>query len=734
MDDLITLEGVIENVTHQNTENGFTVFEFSSGGEYITATGILSRVFIGEKYTFCGRWETHSVYGKQFRVDSAVGSVPETAEEMFSFLASGIIKGVGEKTAHKIIAMFGDRSFEIIENEPSRLAKINGISPGKAVQISQQFAKLNAERTEIISLEKLGLNTNEAMRVFKKFGGRSSGIVERNPYQLCNSDVGIDFERADSIASGFSTRPSDEYRFTEGTIYIVRQNIYRNGHTCIPRKKLVRTCMDYLGCSEDDAEINIDRALENKRLVADKVFAKEMVFLPEMYEAERGAAEQLIFISRYAGKSFDDIDEQIRSSEVLGGVVYNDLQRRAVRTAVEKGILILTGGPGTGKTTTIRGILRVFEALGLEVALAAPTGRAAKRMTELTGKEAVTIHRLLEVEWDEEDRPVFKRNKRNPLTAQAVIVDELSMVDSRLFYDLLDALPIGCRLIMVGDSDQLPPVGAGNVLHDMIGSQRLPVIELNEVFRQAMESMIITNAHAIVAGEMPDLSRSDKDFFFINRQYPEAACETVCELCAERLPKAYNYSAFDDIQVLCPSKKGETGTGNINKLLQAKLNPAAKGKKEHVFGTRTFRIGDKLMQTKNNYNIEWKSDEREGQGIFNGDIGILEEIDENELVLKVRFDDRLASIPFECSADLDFAYAVTVHKSQGSEFNAVVIPVTGISPYLQYRNLLYTAVTRAKELIILVGRADTIGKMVNNNKKQSRYSALKYYIMLGDKS
>ena len=732
MDELITLEGIIESVTHQNTETGFTVFEFSSGGEYITATGILSRVFIGEKYTFCGRWETHSVYGRQFRVDSAVGSVPETAEEMFSFLASGIIKGVGEKTAHKIIALFGDRSFDIIENEPSRLAKISGISASKAIQISRQFSRLNAERTEIIALEKLGLNTNEAMRVFKKFGGKSSGLVERNPYLLCNSDVGIDFDRADSIASKFSLRPADEYRFTEGTVYIVRQNIYRNGHTCIPRKKLIKTCMDYLECSEDDAEINLDRAIENKRLVSDEVYAKEMIFLPEMYEAERSAAEQLIFISRYAGKAFEDIDEQIRSAEVLGGVVYNDLQRLAVRTAVEKGILILTGGPGTGKTTTIRGILRVFEALGLEVALAAPTGRAAKRMTELTGKEATTIHRLLEVEWDEDDRPYFQRNKRNPLTAQAVIVDELSMVDSRLFSDLLDALPIGCRLIMVGDSDQLPPVGAGNVLHDMIESERLPVIELNEVFRQAMESMIITNAHAIVAGEMPDLSRSDKDFFFINRYSPAEACETVCELCSERLVKAYEYSPLDDIQVLCPSKKGETGTGNINKLLQQKLNPSAKGKKERIFGARTFRIGDKLMQTKNNYNIEWKSDDREGQGVFNGDIGILEDIDEGEMLLKIRFDDRLASIPFECSADLDFAYAVTVHKSQGSEFPAVVMPVTGISPYLEYRNLLYTAVTRAKELIILVGRPETVADMVKNNRKQSRYSALKYFIMLGD--
>ncbi|MBQ6542962.1 MAG: AAA family ATPase, partial [Clostridia bacterium] len=388
----------------------------------------------------------------------------------------------------------------------------------------------------------------------------------------------------------------------------------------------------------------------------------------------------------------------------------------------------------TGKTTTLRGILYVFEALGLEVELAAPTGRAAKRMTELTGKEAMTIHRLLEVEWDDEEQPYFQRNKRNPLTAQAVIVDELSMVDSRLFSDLLDALPIGCRLIMVGDSNQLPPVGAGNVLHDMIESGRLPVVELSEVFRQAMESMIISNAHAIVAGEMPDLNCRDRDFFFISRSDPAAASAASCELCAERLPKANGFSPLDDKQVLCPSKKGETGTVNINKMLQQLINPPSPGKKQHTFGTRVFRVGDKLMQTRNNYNIEWSSDDREGLGIYNGDIGILEEIDEAETILKIRFDDRIARVPFESSVDLDFAYAVTVHKSQGSEFPAVIIPVTGIIPLLQYRNLLYTAVTRAKSLLILVGRAETVGAMVKNNKKQKRYSALKYYIMLGDEN
>ena len=733
MDELITLKGTIENITFRNSENGFTVLEFSSDGEYISATGIMGELYEGERFTFSGRWETHPTYGRQFRIESAVGSVPETAEDMLSFLSSGIIKGVKEKTAQKIVSLFGSESFDVIENEPSRLAKINGISKAKAMQISQTFRRLKDERNAVMMLEKYGLKANECMRIFKKFGRKSADIVERNPYQLCNLDVGMDFDRASAIAERLPKKPDGVYRVCEGIIYVMRHNLISNGHTCLPRVSLVDTASDFLGCAKDDAEIAVDTLKDNKRLIQETVFAKDMLFLPEMYEAERGSAEQILFISKFAGKAFPDMEEQIKNAEVIGGVVYNERQRLAIKLAVEKGILILTGGPGTGKTTTLRGILRVFEDLGLEVALAAPTGRAAKRMSELTGKEAVTIHRLLEVEWDEDDRQKFKRNKRNPITAQALIVDELSMVDSLLFSSLLDALPIGCRLVMVGDSNQLPPVGAGNVLHDMIDSKTLPVVELDEVFRQAMESMIITNAHAIVSGEMPELSKTDRDFFFVNKRMPADAAKTISELCSERLPKAYGYSPFDDIQVLCPSKKGETGTVNINKMLQAVINPAAPSKKEHTFGTRVFRTGDKLMQTKNNYDIDWESGDKTGQGVFNGDIGILEKIDEDEMILCVRFDDRLAKIPFEFSSDMDFAYAVTIHKSQGNEFPAVIIPVTGINMYLQYRNLLYTAVTRAREIIILVGTAETVKAMVDNNRKQKRYSALKFFLMSGDR-
>lgn len=729
---ITTVDGTVESVTYQNTENGFTVLEFNtSDGDYIVARGLVGNTFPGEKLTLYGEWQVHPVYGKQFKVDSCTRSIPETADEMLSFLASGLIKGVKERTAQKIVEMFGDKTFEVIEFEPERLARIKGISGERAREISKAFCKLAAERNAIITLEKYGFTTAEALKVFKVFGSRSGETVERNPYLLCNEITGIDFDRVCVIASNLPKKPLDEYRIREGIVYVIKHNL-SNGHTCVPRESLIEPCISLMECTEDEVEINIDFLIESKRIISDNLYNRDFIFLPELYEAEKSAAQMILFIRKYAGKAFPDIDEEIKRTEIISGVCYNEKQRQAIKLAVEKGILILTGGPGTGKTTTLRGILRVFQSLGLEVALAAPTGRAAKRMTELTGEDATTIHRLLEVEWDEDDKSRFKRNKRNPLNVQAVIVDELSMVDVQLFSSLLDALPLGCRLIMVGDSDQLPPVGAGNVLHDLIDSKVLPVVELDEVFRQAMESLIIQNAHRIVAGEMPDLESKDKDFFFMERRTPGTAAVTVCELCEERLPKAYGYSPTEDIQILCPSKKGETGTVMLNQRLQQKLNPPDAGKKEHVFGSRIMRVGDKVMQTKNNYDILWKSEKEgtdDGKGIFNGDIGVIEDIDNEEKVLVVRFDDRKAYIPFDNASDIEHAYAVTVHKSQGNEFPAVVIPVAGITPMLQYRNLLYTAVTRAKDLIVLVGSRDTVDSMVQNNRKQKRYSALKYFVI-----
>ncbi|MEE1137049.1 MAG: ATP-dependent RecD-like DNA helicase [Acutalibacteraceae bacterium] len=731
MDELITITGTVEYITYRNTENGYTVLDFSSDGELFTATGNVGELYNGEKVSFTGRWMVHPTFGKQFKFEMCRREMPQTAADMLSYLSSGIVKGVKEKTAQKIVERFGEDTFYIIENHPERLAEIKGISKERAREISSEFRRRAAEREALISLEKYGITTAECLKVFKVFGSRSVETVERNPYLLCSEGVGITFEKACSIASRLPVPPADECRIDAGILYVVKHNLY-NGHTCLPREKLIPPCCDLLDANADTVDIRIDYLIETRQLVSDNLSSKDFIFLPDIYNAEKNAANSILFMKRFAPKCLDNIDEQIDKSELISGVCYNERQRLAIRLAVEKGILVLTGGPGTGKTTTLRGILKVFENQGLEVALAAPTGRAAKRMSELTGREAKTIHRLLEVEWDNSDRPVFQRNKRNPLSVGAVIIDELSMVDIVLFSSLLDALPIGCRLVMVGDSDQLPPVGAGNVLHDIINSKALPVVELKDVFRQAMESLIVTNAHKIVNGELPEISRTDKDFFFLERTSPFVTAKTVAELCAERLPKAYGYSPTDDIQVLCPSRKGDAGTVHINKILQAALNPPAKHKHEHSFGQCTLREGDKLMQVKNNYNIPWTSGEKDGLGVFNGDIGMLEKIDEGAHLLYVRYDDRLAEYPFESRTELEHAYAVTVHKSQGNEFDAVVMPVAGVVEQLAYRNLLYTAVTRAKKMMVLVGTRSTVEKMVANNSKAKRYSALKNFIMLGD--
>lgn len=733
MEELVTLTGVVEYITFRNNENGYTVLDFSSDGELFTATGNVGELYCGEKVTFSGNWVVHPTFGKQLKIEGCQRVMPETAAEMLSYLSSGIIKGIKEKTAQKIVERFGEETFSVIENSPERLAEIRGISRDRAREISSEFQKRAAEREALIVLEKYGMSTSECLRVFKIFGKNSVATVERNPYLLCSEGIGITFDKACKIAEHLPVPPANEYRITAGIIYVVRHNLY-NGHTCLPREKLILPCCDLLGCDSDTIEKYLDITIEQKQLVSDVVGGRECVFLPDIYDAECRAAKTVLFMKKFAPKCSCNIDDEIKNAELISGVLYNEQQRLAIKLAIEKGILILTGGPGTGKTTTLRGILKVFEAQGLEVVLAAPTGRAAKRMSELTGRDAQTIHRLLEVEWDRNDRPVFQRNKRNPLNVGAVIIDELSMVDIVLFSSLLDALPIGCRLVMVGDSNQLPPVGAGNVLHDMINSKALPVVELKEVFRQAMESLIVTNAHKIVNGEIPELYTVNKDFFFMERNNPFLTAKTVTDLCSSRLPKAYGYSSFEDIQVLCPSRKGEAGTVNLNKLLQSAINPAAKHKREHLFGQRIFREGDKLMQIKNNYNIPWKSKDKDGLGVFNGDIGLLEKIDEPAHLMFVKFDDKTAEYPFEFATELEHAYAVTVHKSQGNEFEAVVMPVSGVVEQLAYRNLLYTAVTRAKKLMILVGSRSTVEIMTLNNTKAKRYSALKSFIMLGENS
>ena len=723
----IRISGVVNHVTFTNKENGFTVLELESGDELVTAVGVMPELNAGELLELSGYWDFHASFGRQFKVEMCERRMPASAGDILRYLSSGGVKGIGPKTAVKVVEKFGEETFEVLENEPERLAQIKGISLEKAKEISADFKKQFAVREIMIALERYGMTTAECVAAFRVFGARASDIITRNPYALCSEGVGFSFSRAETIAQALPSPPEKGYRFQAGVLHVMSHNL-SNGHTCIPRDKLFAPCAELLSTNDDTVDITIDELVGSGRLVSRDINGREFLFLPYIYKAEKNAAEHIKQLLKFPPAGRPAPEKEVDRLEKQMGIKYGKRQREAIITAVEKGMLILTGGPGTGKTTTLNGILRFFEEDGLKVALAAPTGRAAKRMSEVTGRNAKTIHRLLEVEWDKNDRPQFSRNARNPLEANAVILDELSMVDITLFSSFLEALPIGCRLIMVGDSDQLPPVGAGNVLHDLISSGEIPVVELKEVFRQAMESLIVENAHRIVKGDAPILNVSDKDFFFIQNESPFLAAKTVTDLCTARLPKAYGYSPLDNIQVICPSRMGDSGTYNLNRMLQSALNPQDTAKAEITVAGTVFREGDKVMQTRNNYNIEWTSSDSEGTGIFNGDIGMLRKIDMRTRTVDIMFDDRKAVFPFESLQELELAYAVTVHKSQGNEFDVVVMPVAGVPPRLAYRNLLYTGVTRAKKMLVLVGSKRQVCAMAANDKKARRYSALEHFL------
>lgn len=719
--------GVVEDVTYRREDTGFTVMDIFADDEYVTVVGVLPELSEGESVRLRGTWGYHATFGKQFKAQLCERSMPSSSADLLRYLSSGAVRGIGPATAKKIIERFGENSFDVLENQPERLADIKGISLKKAKDISKIFNEQFAVRQIMISLERFGMTTHECLEAYKLYGANAVDMIKANPYALCSDIVGMGFERADAIASALPEPPDRAYRVSAGIVHVVKYNL-NNGHTCVPRKKLIAPSSGLLEADEDTIEAAIDTLVESGRLISQMMNGKEFLFLPQIYSAEKLAAQRILVMTKFPPAGRVTVEEDIEKIEKEENIHYESKQREAILTAANKGILILTGGPGTGKTTALNGILKLFELDGIDVALTAPTGRAAKRMSEITGKEAKTIHRLLEVEWDKHDRPYFSRNARNPISAGAVIVDELSMVDISLFASLLDALPLGCRLIMVGDSDQLPAVGAGSVLHDLILSGVLPVVELKEVFRQAMQSRIVTNAHKIVSGQMPELHDKSNDFFFMKRNSAYDTAATVAELCTVRLPKAYSYSPINDIQVLCPSRKGETGTVSLNKRLQAVINPPSPEKKELQSGSRIFREGDKVMQIKNNYNIIWTKDSEEGTGVFNGDIGTVKKIDKANGCLAVWFDDKEAVYSTDNLQELEHAYAITVHKSQGNEFNAVVIPVMGVVPQLCYRNLLYTAVTRAKKLMVMVGSEKQIRDMVENNTRSKRYSALKFFL------
>ncbi len=730
-DKLLEMTGSVEQVIFRNDKNGYSIIEMNNGEELITAVGIMPWVSAGEELRVVGNWINNPNYGTQFKVEAFEHSKPATAAAMLKYLSSGAIKGIGPGTAAKIVDAFGRNALQVLENEPDRLCTIKGITKAKAQKMCDEFQKIHGIKEIMLYLSSFGISPEEAVRVWKLFGPQSAERVQEDPYCLCEDNLEIGFERADHIAASLERPQDDNCRVRAGIQYVLKHNI-SNGHTCLPANKLLSTASRMLGVEVELAAATLEALKAEASVVSVDLNGKEYIFTPKLYRSELYSAGRLNMMMRFPAQSIIGIDNYITSIEETFEIQYADGQKLAIKEALSKGILILTGGPGTGKTTTLNAIIKILEQKGEKVLLAAPTGRAAKRMSELTGQEAKTIHRMLQVEWDENDLPVFSKNEKNLLECDTLVIDELSMVDTNVFEAVLRALPLGCRLIMVGDCDQLPSVGPGNVLGDLIATKRLPVVQLNEIFRQSMQSLIVTNAHKIVNGQMPELTVRNSDFFFLKCNNPVEISSTIVDLCDSRLTATYGYSPLTDIQVLSPARKGELGTTELNKRLQAALNPHDKKKNEISINGILFREGDKVMQIKNDYNLPWtKLDGTAGEGVFNGDMGVLCGIDRRASLITVQMDGRIVLYELETAAELELAYAMTVHKSQGNEFLAVIIPMYPGAPQLYYRNLLYTAITRAKNLLILVGTQKTIQTMVENDKKTRRYSGLYYFLTGG---
>ncbi len=728
-ENLLQLEGAVENIVYRNEENGYTVLEISDGDDYITAVGIMPQAGVGDTVKLTGTYINHRNYGKQFSAQICEVCRPTESADILIYLSSGAIKGIGSATAQRLVKEFGEATLDVMENQPERVAMLKGISKSKAEDFSKQLKTNTGVRTLMLYLGEYGISNTSSVKIYNMLGSNCVERIKENPYILCQGDYGVSFESADFIAKKEKLEPDSNVRIRAGITYVLKHN-ERNGHTCLPKEKLLSVASEFLGLEGTCVSECMEEMIFDRSIIADNISEKEFLFTPQLHLSEMYISSRIKMMLQFPADRIDNIEKEIEYCETNDGITYADLQKEAITSALTQGMLVLTGGPGTGKTTTINAIIKILKSKGKTVLLSAPTGRAAQRISELTGDEAKTLHRMLEVSWDKQDNPVFNKNERNQLKCDALIVDEVSMVDTYIFESLMRALPIGCRLILVGDSDQLPSVGPGNILSDLTESGIVPVVRLNEIFRQAQQSLIVTNAHKIVNGEMPVLNSADKDFFFLNRNNKSDVTNVIIDLCTSRLPKAYGYSAFENIQVLSPSKKGELGTAELNHKLQSALNPKSDDKAEAVIGSKTFRVGDKVMQIKNNYDILWYRENGEtGEGVFNGDIGIIERIDKKAKVIKINFYDKTATLTFEHASELDFAYAVTVHKSQGNEFDAVVMPMFSGPPQLYYRNLLYTAVTRAKKTLILVGNPSTVEYMVNNNRRTKRYSGLKEFIL-----
>ena len=727
MGERVTVEGSVDAVIFQNEENGYTVLLLRVDGEDepITVVGCIPCAAAGEGMTVTGVWVNHPVHGPQLSAESVERRLPQEEEDIVCYLSSGILKGIGPATAQRLVERFGTDTLRVLEEEPERLRTIKGITAKKAMELSEAFRALTGLRQVMEFLARYDLPVYLAMAVQRTYGDNALQMLRDDPYILSRAQFGVDFAVADAIAISMGFGGDDPCRLRAAIEYELAHNA-GNGHVFLPREKLLAATAQLVAVDTDMVETALDKLIDSFAVVEKPIANVRGCYLPRLYQAETFVAQRLLSMLRAPVEQLRQVDKTIDAIEKEQGVSYAPLQRQAVRMAAEGGVLLLTGGPGTGKTTSLRGIVALYRRMGLDVALLAPTGRAAKRLGEVTDCEAQTIHRALGMSYNEMTGQVaFKRNGSDPLEAHAVIVDEMSMVDLELMQALLEALRPGCRLVLVGDPDQLPSVGAGNVLGDLLRSTVVPTVSLTQVFRQAEQSAIIRNAHAVNLGQPPQLDSNQGDFFFLCRRSPDRLVQTVVELCRDRLPKNMNVPA-DQIQVLSPTRKGACGTAALNRALQAALNPPAAGKRQKQWGDVTFRVGDRVMQTKNNYDVLWEKDDgTAGSGIFNGDVGVIQDIDSSGELIVLRFDDRTATYTADLLSQLDMAYAITVHKSQGSEYPAVILVSAPAAPSLMVRGVLYTAITRARRMLIMVGDDTVPAKMAANDRQQRRYSGLR---------
>ncbi|MBR3269540.1 MAG: ATP-dependent RecD-like DNA helicase [Oscillospiraceae bacterium] len=717
------IRGTVDDVLFYNEDTGYIVADLETEEAMITVVGEIGLAEPGEELELTGSFVNHPRFGEQFRAESCLRALPSTVVNIERYLASGVIRGIGKALAKKIVAEFGEFTLQVIENEPEKLCRIKGISPAKCEEITESAQQIFGLRSLMGRLQAYGISAAVAMQAYRRWEHAAWEVIQDNPFRLCDAGIGLEFRQAERIAFDMQIPANSDKRLFAGFRWLF-QCAAPEGHTCLPFDEFRQIAVQGLQITEQDFEHAFSDACDDEILRVYPCSDGKYVYPADFYAAEDYIASRIAAMLAFSPPEDFDCSAAIEKEEQETGMTYAELQKKAIACAFSRGIMILTGGPGTGKTTTLNGVIHLCLKEGSTVLLAAPTGRAAKRMTELTGREAKTIHRMLGTVYDENGQLRFQHNEENTLKADVVIVDEFSMVDTLLFEGLLRALRLSCRVILVGDEDQLPSVGAGNLLHAMIESKRIPVVRLNEIFRQAQESCIIRSAHRIISGEMPDLTEKQSDFFFFDRRDASEAAAFLQDLYCRRLPQAYGFAPQTDIQVISPTRKGILGTVMLNRLLQQRVNPPEYGKQIMKNLLYTFREGDKVMQIQNQYETEWTKDGERGAGIFNGDIGTVTLISKAENIMKVDFDGRVVTYRAEQLDQLELAYAVTVHKSQGSEFEAVILMLPEGSDRLSYRSLLYTAVTRAKKLLILIGSPRKVREMVQNQQKAMRYTCL----------